>query len=116
MLEDGILMTAIHVLKDKDILSSAKKSFKTADLNRVELYEDIESEELLKLYEQCRLIKLPFKVVLTVFEGSTIMKQTGILEKYSMDVEVCIPRYYRAYSHWTNETIIQGSLDDSEQI
>jgi hypothetical protein len=116
MLEDGILMMAIHVLRDKDVLSNAKKSFKTANLNRVELYEDIESEALIKLYEQCRSIKILFKIVLTVLEGSTIMRQVGILEKYSMDVEVCVPKYYRAYTHWGDETIIKGSLFDTEQI
>lgn len=116
MLEDGLLLTAIHVLRDENVVALAKKSFKKADLNRVELYEDIESEELLKLYDQCRLIKIPFKIVLTVLEGSTIMRQIGILEKYSMDVEICVPKYYRAYTHWGDETIIKGSLDDIEQI
>jgi hypothetical protein len=111
MLEDALLMVAIHVLKDKEITELAGNYFKNKRPNWVELGQDINKQDLSKLYKKCRDIDNRYKIVLTVLESSTIQGQLKVLENYKMDIEVCTPRYSRLYSEWTKETRIVGSLE-----
>ena len=110
MLEDGLLLIAIHVLKHEEICNLANKYFNNKTDDRAFLYEDIKEKDRFELYEKCGEIDNIYKAVLTVLEGSTIMRQLPVLENYKIDVEVCTPKYVRSYSAWTKETRIQGSL------
>lgn len=64
------------------------------------------------MYKRCRAAENQYKLVLTVLKGSTIERQLKVLEKYQMDVEVCVPQFSRLHSQWRNSTTVQGALDD----
>ncbi|KYO66961.1 hypothetical protein [Thermovenabulum gondwanense] len=112
MLEDALLMLGIYVLKDSSLIDAAKKFFKKDIFgDRLELYEDIEKENLLKLYKMCRNIDIRYKIVITTLDGSSINeKALKCLLNYSMDVEVCKSIYRREYSEWTGDYIVKGEL------
>ena len=111
MLEDALLMIAIHVIRDEEIRNLAERYFRNETTEWAELYEDIDEGDLESLREKCREIGNRYKIVITVFEGSSARSDVKILENYKMDVEVCTPTYYRLFSSWTGETRIEGSLD-----
>ena len=98
MLEDGLLLIAIHALKHEEICNLADKYFKNKTDDRAFLYEDIKEEDRFELYEKCRGINIRYKVVITVLAGSTIMRQLPVLECYKMDAEICTPKGIQAYS------------------
>ncbi len=104
MLEDALLMIAIHVLRDKTVLERIEKFPKIKSADFVHLNKDIDKKAQLELYEICRRIKNRYKAVITVLEGSSIRSQLEILEKYQMDVEVCVSVYLRQYSMWSKGT------------
>jgi hypothetical protein len=110
MLEDALLMIAIHVLKEEEIVKLAEKFFTNTKPHWAELYRDISKEDREALYEKCRKIENKYKIILTVFATSTIHSQLAVLEHYKMDVEVCVPVFSRLYSVWTKKTRITGTL------
>jgi len=115
MLEDALLMIAIHVIKDKELCDLSKKYFRKKASEWAELYEDIDMKDLKKLYKKCSEIGNRHKVVISVFEGSSIRSNhMKTLENYRMDVEVCTPTYLRIYSPWNGKTRIEGSLSSRE--
>ncbi len=63
------------------------------------------------LYELCRNSTDSYKLVLTVLTGSTIRSQLGILERYSMDLELCVPMYSRWHSDWQDSVAVTGTLE-----
>ena len=111
MLEDALLMIAIHVCKNRDLIDHTKGFNARIQTDRLEMYTDLKESQRKQLYQECRAITDFPKVIVSVFRGSTIEKQLPLLEQYKMDVEVCRVNYSRLYSSWTNETRIEGSLD-----
>jgi hypothetical protein len=110
MLEDAIVMTAIHVLRNPRVLEAASSCFEEPEGDRVELYDDAKGD-LDGLYEAARAIEGFPKLVISTFAGSTITRQLPILRKYTMDVEVCAASYRREWSEWQKETVEAGRLD-----
>ena len=110
MLEDALLMVAIHILKNREIVEMAKGFYSKIESKRFELYSNLNESQRNTLYQKCREISDFPKVIISVFRGSTIEKQLAVLEQYKVDVEVCSPIYSRLYSSWTNENRIGGSL------
>jgi hypothetical protein len=111
MLEDGLLQVGLHVVKDPELVLRAQRFPSLLNESNAEMYRDVDPESREQLYELCRRIESRYKIVLSVFEGSTIMKQLPVLRKYSMDVEVCTPQFIREYSSWTDTTWVRGNLD-----
>lgn len=111
MLEDALLMIAIHVCKNREIIEHAKGFSAKIQTDRIEMYSDLEESQRKQLYQECRAITDFPKVIVSAFRGSTIEKHLPLLEQYKMDVEVCRVSYSRLYSSWTNNTRIEGSLD-----
>jgi hypothetical protein len=109
-LEDALLMIAIHVLKDPDIVEMASNFLRSKDNNWVVLYEDISPQDLETLYQRCRNLKNTFKLVVTVLRGSNIEEQLQTLDQYNMDLEICRPNFVRLYSQWLDQTRIEGEL------
>lgn len=50
MLEDALLMIAVHVIRDKEVRRLAGEYIKDLDSNRLELYSSISAEDREKLY------------------------------------------------------------------
>ena len=110
MLEDGLLMVAVHVLKNQEILDMARDYSVNILSKRLELYSDFFEEQRNNLYQKCRELSEFPKLIISVFRSSSIEGQLVVLEKYKMDVEICTTNYSRLYSGWQNETRIEGSL------
>jgi hypothetical protein len=111
MLEDALLMIAIHVCKDREILEYAKSFNAKFQKDWLEVYADFKETQRKHLYEKCRAITDFPKVIISVFEGSTLEKQLPVLNQYKMNVEVCRVSYSRLHSSMTNDLRINGSLD-----
>ncbi len=112
LLEDALLMIAIHVVGDLGISDAAGRLFRAKAPGVVALQEDIDRQDLEHLYEKLQAADIPAKLVLTAMHGSTVMRHLKVLEKYRMDVEVCIPQYSRSYSRWQEQVVVKGTLDD----
>ena len=110
MIEDGLLMVAIHIIKNKEIIKIAKDFSSKIDSQTLELYSDLNDKQRDILYEKCRELSVFPKLIISIFRSSTIEKQLAVLEKYKMEVEVCTPTYSRLYSGSVKNERIEGSL------
>jgi len=90
----------------------ARRYFKNERKNWVELYEDIEREHLQAMYQRSRSLEIGGKIIVSVFEHSTILHQLKVLKEYKMDMEVCVSKYFRGRSVWDGRIIEEGSLDE----
>ncbi len=111
MIEDAILMIAIHIQNNQDIIELAASFSDNVKSDRLELHEHFNDSQRKQLYEKCREISDFPKVIVSVFRGSTIQSQLEVIEEYRMDVEVCCSVYSRLYSAWSQETHIEGLLE-----
>jgi len=109
-LEDALLMTAIHVVRDPEIEQMAKEFISSQENNWVVMYDDVDPGHLELMYQRCRAMTNSYKLVLTVLRGSAIEEQLPVLKEYKMDLEVCLPRYVRLYSRWLEQTRVEGEL------
>jgi hypothetical protein len=111
MLEDALLMISCYVMKNPNISVTVSQNLNKRKETWVQLYEAFEKEELARLYAVNRESSARYKLVMNVFEGSTILHQLKVLEKYGMEVEVTLPVYSRSFSMWSNQMMIKGSLN-----
>jgi hypothetical protein len=110
MLEDALLMIGIYVLKDSTLIALAKKYFKNTNQNFIELYQDIESDNLQELYKKARIMESNHKIIVSVFQGSSLMRQLPVLKNYQNDMEVCQSIYVKEYSLWNNQFEERGEF------
>ena len=110
MLEDGLLMVAIHIVKNKEIIKIANDFSGKIDSQSLELSIELNNKQRDILYQKCRDLPVFPKLIVSVFRSSTIEKQLVVLENYKMEIEVCTPIYSRLYSRWTEKFQIEGSL------
>ena len=111
MLEDGLLMLAIYVLKDTEIVELAQEYFHTKEVNKAALYDDITEEHRQVLYQKSRSMDWKCKLVISVFNHSHIHPQLSVLNDYPMYLEVCVPIFTRIRSHWDQQLKITGSIN-----
>lgn len=110
MLEDAIVMIAMHVVRDPGVIDAASACFENPESKRLELYADAKAG-IDGLYEAARAISGFPKLIVSTFAGSTINRQLPVLREYSMDVEVCPSAYRREWSEWRQQVFEQGHLD-----
>ena len=115
ILEDGILLLAVHALRDKRMLDAIT-------LGNPELHcltesgfldlQKLPSADLADLRETCSRTELGFKLVLSVLGGSSLESQLPVLERYQMQVEVCTVSYSRIWGGFVGpaEAQAHGSL------
>jgi len=111
MLEDALLVIAVHIIRNPDVIKAASAFTEDISASFLELYSAFKDEELKVLYEKCREIENFPKLAVSVFRHSTIAGQLSVLQEYKMDLEVCTPVYSRLYSPWKEKTLTEGSLD-----
>jgi hypothetical protein len=87
MLDDGLLMVGMLVIRDEWLLHGAK--FKVNYEERALLYDDIAEADRRHLYELCRKLKTETKLIISVFKGSSIANQLDVVGNYAFPVEVC---------------------------
>jgi hypothetical protein len=112
MLEDALVMIGLYVLKDKRLIALANQYFNQHNKNFIELYSDIKSEDLQKLYTQTRKIEGSHKILLSVFQGSSILQQLPVLKDYQNDIEVCKSIFTKEYSLWSKKFEEIGALNE----
>ena len=115
-LEDAILMIAVYVLRNEEVLSrlselgfDPEKGVRS-DRQPVELYSTFTEEQRAELYGLCRSLPEEFGLLVTVLDSSAMSRQLSCLADYSMEVRVCQQTYSRfnaAFSEGMKET---GSL------
>lgn len=110
MLEDGLLLLAVHGIKSETCIQIMGDTFVSEGTGPLELYK-ISNEIRNKLYQQCRFLAYPHKIVVTILEGSTVASQVNVLKDYQLDVEVCPVVYSRQYATWAGKTQEFGSLE-----
>ena len=119
-LQDAILMIAVYVLKNEEILSrlgefgfDPERAIRS-DRQPVELYSTFTEEQRAELYGMCHDLPEEFSLLVTVLDSSAISRQLSCLADYSMEVRVCqqtFSRFNGAFSDGMKET---GSLPPSE--
>jgi len=111
-LEDAFLMIAVHVQKSKEVIRLAKSFVPGIETQpRFEVYHYLNDSQLRELYGMCREATDYPKLILSVFSGSHIRRQLGIVLRYRMDIEVLYPHYSRLFSPWSGRTHVEGAPD-----
>lgn len=113
MLEDALLMIGLYVWKDEALCNMKEQYFTNQQKNDIELYEDIDPKHLAEMHARCRDISSRTKIVMSVFEGSTIQTQLPVIYAYDHDFEVCLSVYQKAYSVWSGKREERGVLKPS---
>jgi hypothetical protein len=112
MLEEALVMIGLYVLKEKELSNLANQFLRNQKEDFIELYQDIHSNDLEQLYKQARKIESSHKIILSVFQGSSILKQLPILKHYHNDIEVCKSSFTKDYSLWSQKFEEFGDLDE----
>ncbi|MDQ0976518.1 hypothetical protein QFZ31_006396 [Neobacillus niacini] len=112
MLEDALVMIGLYVLKDQQLISLVNQHLQHPDKDFIELYTDVKSEDLQKLYNQARKIEGSHKIVLSVFQGSSILNQFPVLNHYQNDIEICKSIYTKEFSLWSRKFEEIGELGE----
>ena len=99
LLEDALLMIGLHVIRDEELLGvveefhpellKIRKPFRDPP---VEL-EKVPPADLADLRRICAVSPIDYKLVVTVFGGSSIRQELPVLADYPMEVEVCTVTY-----------------------
>lgn len=116
VLEDAILLIAIHVLREPSVLEIVNERFPVLTESRIPFeqkpveLEGLPADELAELRSLCRQSDLAYKLVVTVLSDSSLVAQLPVLEDYPMELEVCTVTYSRTHSAWSDRTEIRGSL------
>ncbi|TVY01495.1 hypothetical protein [Paenibacillus cremeus] len=115
ILEDGLLLLGLHVWRNEKLLAMAKEVF-LQPVEEVDCINNhtISTENLKKLHEECREILVRAKMVLTLFEGSSLFRELGILQQYQMELEVCSPCFNRYWNPWSSNMEIRGVLEKNK--
>lgn len=110
IIEDAILMIAVHVIQDEEIIQILE-SFGVANTKKLETYKDLLEEQRNALYQKCRdKMEIP-KLIISVFYSSSLRMNLSVLKLYKMDIEVCRPIYTQLYSRWSHEVTTIGELE-----
>lgn len=113
ILDDALLMVAIYVAKDEEIVRKARTYLKNLDID-VSL-KDFEDEKLKELYHLCQknLKNHEIKLVITALVGSGIFGKLKVLSNYPVECEVCPTGFTRKRDYWSREL---GSYQKVETV
>ena len=109
-------MTGIYILKDEKLVPMIKQYFNGEIPRTAELYQDLPNDALELMRARSKQLQHPYKITLSIFNGSTIMNQVEVLENYSMDIEVLVPLFVREYNMWSQKQETRGSLEGKYQL
>jgi hypothetical protein len=115
MLEDAILMIALYVWKDEETIRLAEEVLGCPIEQIAVIGSTRDNPRLHLLYEKCRSLKYNCKLMISVFETSSILRQLPTLEHYDFEIEVCKSVYSRFYNHWKGAMDVKGSLLDGRE-
>lgn len=110
MLEDALLMIGLYVFKDEELRNMQERYFTNKNTTYTELYKDVDSKQLEAMRERCRELTCEQKIMISVFEGSSIQSQLPIIKNYDVDFEVCQSVYQKAYNVWNKRREERGAI------
>jgi len=119
ILDDGLLMIAVVILKDKEIRSVLSNMLDCDELPaRIDFTKAVTNEQHQSLIDLSRKNSEGYfyKLIISCFHGSSITRQVPILSEYKYDIEVLVPGFTRLYSRWLKSTVIRGNLTDMPKI
>ena len=90
MLEDALLMIAIHLLKNEELTARITEKFPDLLSRRVEDYKSVSDADWKELHEMVHNIPNWPKLGVSVFEGSSILHELDVLKNYPGKIEVCL--------------------------
>jgi hypothetical protein len=112
MLEDALVMIGLYVVKNKELIALANQYLKQPNKDFLELYHDVKLEDLQKLYNQARKIEGSHKILLSVFQCSSILQHLPVLKNYQNDIEVCKSIFTKEFSLWSGKFEELGELEE----
>jgi len=111
MAEDLMLMIGVHVLPDQELIQGMQDAGLDPTGRRLEL-GNVLHDARQQLYDHCRQIESPWKVALTVFDGSYLQKRLSALANYAFQLEVCTSVFSRSVDRWNGGKYhITGALE-----
>lgn len=110
MLDDALVMAAVHVLQNEQMLASLM-GFLKKGYQSLLLYDDLTQRQRDELYAQCKEIFRDQKIIIMVFEGSSVQQCLPTLQDYQMDCQVLMPVYRQRRYSCNQELVVRGSLD-----
>jgi hypothetical protein len=110
MLEDALLMIGLYVFTDEELRKMQERYFTNKNKSYAELYEDVDSRQLEAMRERCRELTSEHKIMISVFEGSSIHSQLPIIKNYDIDFEVCQSVFQKAYNVWNKKREERGAI------
>jgi len=93
MLEDGLLMVTLHLLKDEKVVKMAKEYFKKDPAADIQMYDDIDPEGLNEMRVFSSRSKKRCSMLVSVLAGSYLLERPhlSVLKKYpNLDPVVCL--------------------------
>lgn len=108
----GVVRIGLYVLKDEEIIHLANQHINKKSDPHIVLFQDASEKGLELLRERARQIDHNYKIILSIFYGSTILNQYSVLKNYQMDAEVCLPVYAREYSVWSKSVVERDELKE----
>lgn len=111
MLDDALLMIAVHVMGAFSMKEIAKSGTKAKSKKPFQIYDDMSEKTHAKLIKNLPGVPDFPKVVVTILAGSELRNHLPAIKRYSMDIEVCATCYARSRSAWTQTTSITDFID-----
>jgi hypothetical protein len=92
LVHDAVLMAAVHVFHDEQLLESASRLIPAIDAQRLDLNAlgTATESEAHGLYEQCRSLTWKCSMVVTVLSHSSVRNVVGDLEQYPFSTRLCL--------------------------
>ncbi|MEX0992205.1 MAG: hypothetical protein WD004_08065 [Actinomycetota bacterium] len=89
IIDDVVLMMALHAFEDEQLVEVASRAIPGIDGPRVDLNADASPAELEPLYELCRGLAWRAALVVTVLARSSLARRVERFESYPFEVRVC---------------------------
>ena len=93
MLEDGLLMVGLFLIRPPHLVAMADASFQGHWRERVSLYRQITADKLADLRKALRDIEVPDsfdKLAVMVLQGASVTNQVQVLDQYPWGYELCL--------------------------
>lgn len=89
-IEDGLLMAAVYLFEDGDLLQLIKESTSSPVVDISDPSKQFGEHVLAQLRNRCRNVEGDISIVLTLFADSVLLGQARNLNEFAMDIEVCL--------------------------
>jgi hypothetical protein len=86
---DAMLMVAVHVFEDEQLLEAASRSIPDVEADRLDLNAPARSTELMPLYERCQRTSWRCLMVVTVLSPSSLRRVLDDFGEYPFRVRIC---------------------------